>query len=73
MGNSVNKLYNAKICVTVKISFFNKQKLRYYNGENEICGSGTRGTRDAKIRVPQFQAVVLQQLGHGMSQKIKRS
>jgi len=70
---SVNDLYNAKMCITVKISFFNTQKLRFYNSDNEICGSVTRGTQAAKIWVPQFQAVVLQQFRHCMSQKMKGS
>ena len=49
MGISVNDLYNAKMYINVKISFFNRQKLRFYSGENEICGSVTRGTQAAKI------------------------
>ena len=49
MGIFVNDLYNAKMCTTVKISFFNRQKFRCYNGENEICGSVTRETQAAKI------------------------
>jgi hypothetical protein len=49
MGIYVNDLYKAKMCINVKINFFNRKKLRFYNGENEICGSVTRGTQAAKI------------------------
>jgi len=55
MGIFVDDLYNAKMCITVKISFFNRQKHRFYNGENEICGPVTRGTQAAKYECHSFR------------------
>jgi hypothetical protein len=66
MGISVNDFYNAKICTTLRISFFNKQKFRVYNGENTIlCLCDSWDTRCKNMNAT--QAVVLQLLSHGMS------